>query len=190
MASNQEVEVKFRVGKLRALDRKLRAAGFRKQTPRTLEVNTLYDLPGAKLRKRKELLRLRQYGKEWKIAHKSGTRTGGHSSRQELETKVGNGKVMDAILRSLGYEPSFRYEKFRTEWSDHKGEVVVDETPVGNFAEIEGPPRWIDETARKLGVSRDQYIMKNYATLFNEWKRQTNSPAEEMTFRAIRNKKR
>lgn len=190
MASNQEVEVKFRVGSLRALDRKLRAAGFRKQTPRTLEVNTLYDLPGAKLRKRKELLRLRQYGREWKIAHKSGGKIGRHSSRQELETKVGDGKQMDAILRSLGYEPSFRYEKFRTEWSDRKGEVVVDETPVGNFAEIEGSPRWIDQTARKLGVGRDQYIMKNYATLFHEWKRQTHSGAEEMTFRAIGGKKR
>jgi adenylate cyclase, class 2 len=190
MASNQEVEVKFRVGSLRLLDRKLRSAGFRKQTPRTREVNALYDLPGAKLRKRKELLRLRHYGNDWKLTHKSGGKTGRHSSRQELETKVSDGKKMDAILRSLDYEPSFRYEKFRSEWSDHKGEVVVDETPIGNFAEIEGPPRWIDQTARKLDVSRDQYIMKNYATLFNEWKRQTNSRAEEMTFRAIRRKKR
>ncbi len=190
MASNQEVEVKFRVGSLPALNHKLRAAGFRKQTPRTREKNTLYDLPGAKLRKRKELLRLRQYGENWKLTHKSGGKTGRHSSRRELETKVGGGKQMDKILRALGYQPSFRYEKFRTEWSDQKGEVMIDETPIGDFCEIEGPPRWIDQTARKLDVSRDQYIMKNYATLFNEWKRQTKNSAGEMTFRAIRRKKR
>jgi adenylate cyclase, class 2 len=190
MASNQEVEVKFRVGSLRALARKLRGADFRKQTPRTREINTLYDLPDAELQKRKELLRLRQFGKSWKLTHKSRGKIGRHSSRQELETNVSDGKQMDAILRALGYRPSFRYEKFRSEWSDHKGEVVVDETPIGTFAEIEGPPRWIDESARKLGVSRDQYIMKNYATLFNEWKRQARSPAEDMTFRAIRRKKR
>jgi adenylate cyclase, class 2 len=190
MASNQEVEVKFRVASLRVLAHRLRSAGFREQTPRTREINTLYDLPGDKLRKRKELLRLRQFGEQWRITHKRGTKTGRHSSRQELETKVSDGKKMDAILRALGYQPSFRYEKFRAEWSDHKGEVVIDQTPIGNFAEIEGSPRWIDQTARKLGISCDQYIMKNYATLFTEWKRETKSPAEEMTFRAIKRKKR
>ena len=60
---------------------------------------------------------------------------------------------MDLILRALGYAPSFRYEKFRAEWTDGKGQVVVDETPIGNFCEIEGAPRWIDATAKKLGVS-------------------------------------
>lgn len=188
MPSNQEVEVKFRAGDLRSVGRKLRAAGFRKETPRTHEMNTLYDLPGAKLRKRKELLRLRQYGKEWKLTHKSGGKIGRHSSRQELETKVSDGKQMDAILRALGYTPSFRYEKFRAEWTDGKGQVVVDETPIGNFCEIEGPPRWIDAMARKLGVGCEEYIMKNYATLFAEWKRAVESTVEEMTFRAIRPK--
>ena len=48
-------------------------------------------------------------------------------------------RQMDLILRALGYAPSFRYEKFRAEWTDGKGQVVVDETPIGNFCEIEGP---------------------------------------------------
>jgi len=122
------------------------------------------------------------------LTHKSGGKIGRHSSRQELETKVSDGKQMDAILCALGYEPSFRYEKFRAEWTDGKGQVVVDETPIGNFCEIEGPPRWIDATARKLGVGCEEYIMKNYATLFAEWKRAVESTAEEMTFRAIRPK--
>jgi len=78
--------------------------------------------------------------------------------------------------------PSFRYEKFRAEWTDGKGNVVVDETPIGNFGEIEGSPRWIDATAKKLGVSRADYITKNYATLFFDWKRKTKSTAREMTF--------
>ncbi len=155
-------------------------------TRRTREMNTLYDLPGEVLRARKELLRLRQYGSEWKLTHKSGTKRGRHSSRVELETGVSDGKKMDAILRSLGYAPSFRYEKFRAEWEDKKGQVVVDETPIGNFCEIEGPSRWIDATAKKLGVKPEDYITKNYATLFAEWKRETGSPAKEMTFKAIK----
>jgi adenylate cyclase, class 2 len=182
----KEIEIKFRVENLRTLARKLRAAGFRLKTPRTHEMNTLYDLPGGVLRGRKELLRLRKYGRSWTLTHKSGGKVSRHSSRTELETKVGDAKKMDAILRALGYSPSFRYEKFRAEWSDGKGQVVVDHTPIGDFCEIEGRPRWIDAMAQRLGVKREDYITKNYATLFAEWKNENKSKAEEMTFHVVR----
>jgi adenylate cyclase class 2 len=185
----KEIEIKFRVDDLRALARRLRASGFRMTTRRTHEMNTLYDLPGEVLRKRKELLRLREYGSEWTLTHKSGKKTGRHSSREELETGVEDGKQMDLILCALGYTPSFRYEKFRAEWTDGKGQVVVDETPIGNFCEIEGTPRWIDATAKKLGVSERDYITMNYAGLFGQWKAETNSSAEEMTFRAVKSQR-
>jgi adenylate cyclase class 2 len=182
----REIEIKFRVGNLRALVRQLREAGFRLVTPRTNEMNTLYDLPGEILRARRQLLRLRKYGSSWTLTHKSGGIKARHSSRVELETGVVDGKKMDAILRGLGYAPTFRYEKFRAEWADGKGKVVVDETPTGNFCEIEGPPRWIDTTAKKLGVTPADYITKNYATLFADWKQQMGSPAQEMTFKAVK----
>jgi adenylate cyclase class 2 len=182
----REIEIKFRVDSLRALRPKLRAAGFRLKTKRTHEMNTLYDLPGGVLRARKELLRLRNYGGSWKLTHKSGGKVTRHSSRVERETSVDDGKTMDAILRALGYEPSFRYEKFREEWTDGKGQVVVDETPIGNFCEIEGRSRWIDAVAKKLDVRREDYITRNYATLFTEWKQESESPAAEMTFKAVK----
>jgi adenylate cyclase, class 2 len=181
----REIEIKFRVDDLRALARKLRAAGFRMTTPRTHEKNTLYDLPGEVLRERKELLRIRKYGSEWTVAHKSRGKIGRHNSRIELETGVSDGRKMDAILRALGYGPSFRYEKFRSEWTDDRGQVVVDETPIGNFCEIEGTPRWIDDTAKKLGVTAADYITKNYAGLFLDWKARMKSRAEEMTFKSV-----
>jgi adenylate cyclase, class 2 len=182
---NREIEIKFRVANLPALTRRLRAVGFRLLTRRTHESNTLYDLPGEVLRRRKELLRIRRYGSEWTLAHKSKGKVGRHSARVELETSVADGKKMDLILRALGYAPSFRYEKFRAEWTDGKGQVVVDETPIGNFCEIEGAPRWIDATAKKLGVSKADYITKNYAGLFLEWKVRAKSAAAEMTFKAV-----
>jgi adenylate cyclase, class 2 len=181
-----EIEIKFRVSNLRTLSSKLHEAGFRLETPRTHEMNTLYDLPGQVLRKRKELLRLREFGSSWKLTHKSGGKIARHSSRTELETGVEDGKKMDAILHALGYSPSFRYEKLRAEWTDGKGQVVVDHTPIGDFCEIEGKPRWIDATAKKLGVGREEYITKNYATLFAEWKKDSKSDAEEMTFKAVK----
>jgi adenylate cyclase class 2 len=186
----REIEIKFRVRDVQALARKLRASGFRLVTRRTHELNKLYDQPGEVLRLRRELLRLRRYGSEWTLTHKSGGKKGRHSSRVELETRVADGKKIDLILRALGYVPSFRYEKFRAEWTDGKGQMVVDETPIGNFCEIEGSPRWIDATAKKLGVSAIDYITKNYATLFLEWKEKTKSQALEMTFKATATRNR
>jgi adenylate cyclase class 2 len=189
MASPKEVEIKFALDDLRAMERKLRALAFRRKTPRTREINTLYDLPGAVLRQRGELLRLRKYGEGWTLTHKTPGRAGRHKSRIETETAVENGERMQGILAALGFAPSFRYEKFRSEWSDVSGHVVLDETPIGNYGEIEGPPRWIDRTARALGITPSQYITDSYAQLFADWKTRTGSLAEEMTFSAVKRKK-
>jgi adenylate cyclase class 2 len=188
MSARREIEIKFRVEDLRELARRLRASGFRLVTQRTHEMNTLYDLPGQVLRRRGELLRLRKYGGEWTLTHKGKGSPGRHKTRTEIETKVADGIRMDGILQALGYRPSFRYEKFRAEWSDGRGHVVVDETPIGNLGEIEGPARWIDRTAQRLGIDARAYITKSYAELFFAWKRRTGSPAREMTFAAIRGK--
>jgi len=189
MAGPKEVEIKFRIDNLRAITHKLRTAGFRLVTPRTHEMNRLFDLPGQPLRKRGELLRLRQYGNKWVLTHKAKGKTGRHKSRVETETEVMDGKKMDAILRSLGFTPSFAYEKYRAEWSDGKGHVVIDETPIGNFGEIEGPPRWIDRTAKLLNIPPSNYITSSYAELFFEWRTNTKSTGSEMTFAAIKQQK-
>src|SRR5271157_4907024 len=184
----KEVEIKFRIADQNTLTRALKRAGFRQVTPSTHEMNSLYDLPGQKLRRRGELLRLRKYGEQWVLTHKAKGTAGRHKVRVELETRVENGPQMDAILRALGFVPTFRYEKYRAEWSDGTGHVVLDETPLGNFGEIEGPPRWIDRTARALGIGRDDYITQTYAPMFFAWKRRTHSKATEMTFKALRKK--
>jgi adenylate cyclase, class 2 len=185
MPSSNEVEIKFRIDQPSLLARRLRDAGFQKVTPRTFERNTLYDLPGRVLQKRGEVLRLRRYGDEWLLTHKAKGKVGRHKTRVETETKVSDGAKLDKIFQFLGYGPAFRYEKFRAEWSDGKGHVVVDETPIGFFGEIEGPARWIDRTASILGIDRNSYITQSYIELFFNWKRQTGSRANEMTFRAI-----
>ena len=189
MSSNKEVEIKFRISDLRDLTRRLRKEGFQLRTPRTHEMNTLYDLPSNPLRRRGDLLRLRKYGSEWVLTHKAKGKAGRHKTRTETETKIADGRQMEVILRALGYVPTFRYEKFRAEWEGGKGHVVVDETPIGNFGEIEGPARWIDETAGRLGIQRSDYITDTYAGLFFYWKRRTRSQANEMTFSAIKRAK-
>jgi adenylate cyclase class 2 len=185
----KEIEIKFQIDDLRALTQALKKARFKQVTRSTREMNSLYDLPGQKLRKRGELLRLREYGETWVLTHKAKGETGRHKMRIELETRVEDGQQMDAILRALGFAPTFRYEKYRAEWSDGTGHVLLDETPIGNFGEIEGSPRWIDRTARALRIDRRDYITETYAPMFFAWKRRSRSAATEMTFRAVRRKR-
>lgn len=187
MTSSQEIEIKFRVPDLNSLVRRLRELGLQEITPRTHEMNVLFDLPGHPLRNRGDLLRLRQYGESWILTHKAKVKndSGRYKSRIEIETRVEDGEKMEAILRALQFEPCFRYEKFRAEWKGEHGHVVIDETPIGNFAEIEGPGQWIDELAQLLGISSQQYVRDTYAGLFFAWKQATRSPAKEMTFAAV-----
>lgn len=186
MAARQEVEIKLRVKDLEEMGERLKRAGFICKTPRTYEMNTLYDFRSRALTTRGELLRLRQYGDEWKITHKAKGKLGKYKFRTETESEVANGPAMETIFESLGLRPIFRYEKFRSEWSDGTGEVVLDETPIGDFAEIEGPAAWIDSTATILEAAEADYITANYASLFFQWKKQHQSKASEMTFAAVK----
>ena len=185
MTTHREVEIKFRTSSIAALSRKLRASGFRLLTKRTLETNTLYDLPGGDLRSRGALLRLRKYGPTWTVTYKDRSRSGRHKSRREIETTVGEGETLVEMFQALGLGPRFSYEKFRTEWSKGAGHVLIDETPIGDFGEIEGPPRWIDAVAKQLDIGRDQYITASYSELFQEWKEQTGSRARDLLFSEV-----
>ena len=139
------------------------------------------------MRKRGELLRLRKYGSKWVLTHKAKGKAGRHKSRVETETEVTDGAKLDSILHSLGFAPTFRYEKFRAEWSDGTGHVVLDDTPIGSLGEIEGPPRWIDRTARRHCKSAlpttSPRAMQNF---FFDWKKKTGSKAQNMTFAEVK----
>jgi len=184
MAGAHEVEIKFRVAELKSLESLLDSQGFHLVTARTHESNTVFDMPGEPLRKRGALLRVRQYGSKWTITYKEkdSAYTGPHKSRREIETVVADGEAFCAILRAAGFIERFRYEKFRSEWADAQGHVVLDQTPIGDFGEIEGPAEWIDVIAGRLGIPRKDYITASYAELFSAWKRQTGSEAEHMVF--------
>ncbi|HWR16496.1 MAG TPA: class IV adenylate cyclase [Terriglobales bacterium] len=182
-----EVEVKFHVDDLNALRERLQKIGFQEITPRTHEFNTLYDSNG-RLRRRGELLRIRKYGDRWVLTHKAKSHDARHKTRLETETRIEDGEALGRIFESLGFDPQFSYEKFRSEWTDGQGHVVLDETPIGDFGEIEGSPGWIDAIAQKIGVDEANYITKSYADLFFDWTNKHNSWAKNMTFAEVKSK--
>jgi adenylate cyclase, class 2 len=184
-----ETEIKFRVEDPEELARRLRVAGFHEETPRTFESNVLFDTPDRRMRARTEILRIRSYGGHWIITHKRlpDGRPGEdvHKHRIETETLVGDGDVLAEVFRSIGLVEAFRYEKWRSEWSDGKGHCVIDETPIGVFAELEGEAEWIDRSAAKLRIDRSAYITLSYGRLFEQWCAEHKSGAKDLTFDAV-----
>ena len=184
-----EIELKFRVASLPDLERKLRQLGFQLDTPRTFESNTLYDTPDRQLKARGELLRVRRYGHREVVTHKRrpddeepGTI---YKVRIETESEVTDGAALAEIFTRLGYGPSFHYEKFRSEWShpdQPSAHLLIDETPIGDYAEVEGPSEWIDRTLVQLSVKPADCLTESYGKLFLAWKAATGSTAEHLTF--------
>ena len=184
-----EIELKFCVPNARGFhDRALRA-GFALHTPRTLERNALFDTPERRLLSERRVLRMREYGGTWVLTHKRPPADNDDSSfykeRVETETEVQDGDAMGFVLIELGYTPVFRYEKFRTEFHDGDGALVLDETPIGDFAELEGEPGWIDQALQRLDIQREWCFTDSYGRMFLDWKARSGSPAENMTFEEI-----
>lgn len=186
-----ETEIKFKVSDLPGLAERLRASGFALHTPRAFESNVLYDTPDRQMRARTEILRIRNYDGRWTVTHKRlpdnrpGVDT--HKHRVETESEVTDGRAFEEIFGALGLIAAFRYEKWRTEWHDGEGHCVVDETPIGDYAELEGSPEWIDRAAARLGIRHEDYITLSYGRLFEQWRAEHGSPATDLTFAAVTN---
>jgi adenylate cyclase, class 2 len=189
-----EIEVKFRVENLQRLEEKLRSLGFRVVTPRTFERNTLYDTPDRRLRAQQSILRIRKYGDRWLLTHKclppSHDPEARHKRRVETETEVEDGDALGTVFAQLGYGPAFVYEKWRAEYADANGHCVLDETPIGAFAELEGPEEWIDSTTARLELDPSSLMTLSYGRLFEEWRKETGSTANDMTFTDIQGRSR
>jgi adenylate cyclase class 2 len=105
-----------------------------------------------------------------------------YKTRIETESVVEDAVSLAEIFGQLGYQAVFRYEKFRTEFVHGPGKLVLDETPIGVWAELEGEPEWIDAMIAGLGVDQATCITDSYGKLFLNWKNETQSPAENLTF--------
>ena len=182
-----EVEVKLAVrGDPAGVRRMLRGLGYGVRVARALEVNILFDTPGQKLRRAGKLIRLRRVGAHHLLTFKGVSQPARHKVREEIETEATDPRALAKILDRLGFHPVFRYEKYRTEFSrrGEPGVVTLDETPIGNYLEVEGPPRWLDRTARELGYSTGDYITTSYGRLYLEWCRKAGSTPGNMVFDA------
>ena len=185
--AQREIEIKLAVADLGSTARALRWLGFSVVARRCLEQDTLYDTPGSELRRRGCLLRLRRVGRRgWLTFKGPAAASRRYKIRPEWETELRFPDIVALFFPPFGLRPVFRYEKFRTNFTAQgrfrSGAALLDETPIGNFLELEGPARWIDRVARCLGARRTDYIIKSYAALYADWCRRRKRPVRNMVF--------
>jgi adenylate cyclase class 2 len=163
--------------------------GYAVSSPRTLESDQLFDLPSAALRQSDQILRLRKTispagTKRAMVTYKGPATRDGYKSREEIEFDVSDPGTFTLVLDRLGYQPVFRYEKFRTQLrvAGEPGIITIDETPIGIYLEIEGPQDWIDSTAARLGLPKSQFLTVSYAKLYRDFRAQHPQAPADMTF--------
>lgn len=181
----KETEIKLRVASVAAMRRRLRGLGFERTTPRLFERNLLFDRMDQSLRKLGRVLRVRSKGRQGWLTWKAPVvPQGRHKVREELEVEIRPGERMLEILGRLGFFPVFEYQKYRTEYRqcERKGLALLDETPIGDFLELEGAPQWIDEVAAQLGFTPSDYVLASYVALYFAECEKRGQQAENMVF--------
>jgi adenylate cyclase class 2 len=114
-----------------------------------------------------------------------------HKVREEFQLEIADATVLAKIFEGLGMRGWFRYEKYRTTFRLPAGSswaggllIELDETPIGTYVELEGPPAAIDRAAQELGYSRRDYVLKNYLALYVEECRRRGQEPRDMVFAA------
>lgn len=182
-----ETEIKLRIDALADLEERLRVAGAIPSHRRHFEDNQLYDFPDRALMNKGAMLRVRMVDDAAFLTFKGRARTdGGVKAREEIETTLApaEAETLHEILRALGMEVVFRYQKYRTTWSGPGVHVTLDETPIGKFLEIEGERAAIDVMAARLGFTPSEYIAASYRDLYLESLASNPGPADRMLFDA------
>ncbi len=179
----QEIEIKLPCEDLARVRERLRALGARSVSDLHFEANELYDDPSGRLFRSGSTLRVRRAGGETILTYKGPARfEEGIKQRVERETRVSDAEEIEAILEALGLVPRFRYEKRRDEWRLDSALVALDETPIGNYVEIEGDPAEIRRVVVALDLDFASAIPYSYAKLYERKRKEDPELPEDMVF--------
>ena len=184
-----EIEVKLRFDSVEPLTR----AGIELEveTPRHFEDNWLLDNGMNQLGQKLAVFRVRKSGETGSITYKEKAAPDAAASqfkkRLELETALDDPASALAIFERLGFTAWFRYQKYRTVYraslpGGDSLHVMFDETPIGNFLELEGEEAAIAEAIKLLGIRRDEYVLDSYVALQAAECARQGKPFGNMTF--------
>jgi adenylate cyclase class 2 len=191
MKHRRETEIKLLARGRKQLGKRLSHLGFKVLKARHFESNYLFDFPDLRLSRSRCLLRLRFAQGEDRLTFKGPSlRQRWYETRREIETRVEDGVLLREVLKNLGLKQVFIYEKYRTIFAEGNRadlhglpQVAYDETPIGNYLELEGPEKWIDEVAARLGYSRQDYITSSYLALYCQKCQEEGKTSGNMVFK-------
>ena len=168
-----EYEIKL-PGERHRLIRALESIGARPTGPRTLEDDLVLDTSEHEVFRSGGLLRLRRRGDDFLLTLKGPSDEDGVvKARTEVETRVIDGGATLDLFGHLGFQAVLRYQKYRTLYDCPVAgcealAVSLDETPIGDYIEIEGDPEQIHQCAAALGFDKDAYETRSYLELHRE----------------------
>ncbi len=178
-----EHEIKLAVADLEDVRRRLVACGGRLDHPRIFEDNRVFDDDVGGLRKQGSVLRLRRVGERSILTFKGpATFHGAVKTRVELESAVADGETAAAILAALGFKPVRRYQKRRESWRIGDVAVSLDETPMGAFVELEGPPGVLAAALAALALDPAKALRGTYLDLWQEFRNDHPGAPVDMVF--------
>lgn len=181
-----ETEAKFLVGNIRNVEIRLQELGAARIEPRTFENNIRYDQPDKTLSNNSRLLRLRTDKKTTLTYKGSSENDNGILKRLEIEVSVDDPIQVDLILKALGYEQIFVYEKYRTTYEYLNTRIMLDELPMGDFIEIEAVDpvgaEAIHRVADQLKLQSGASIPMSYHALFEHLRHSAGFGFVDLTF--------
>ena len=179
-----ETEIKVQIPDLEGFCERLNAFRHRVISARHFEDNHILDFPDRTLQSSGCLVRIRYANNRAVITYKGPAKEDGiFKTREELETVLEDGVSGLHILEKLGMRVWFRYQKYRREFEINNVIVAVDETPIGNYAELEGTERGICDLARNMEIEESSFLRDSYYSLYLEQCRLNGSSPGHMIFR-------
>ncbi|HQG89818.1 MAG TPA: class IV adenylate cyclase [Flexilinea sp.] len=181
---NQEIEAKFPVKDLRKIQELLEFHQAELLMDKSYEHNILLDTPTNELLEENARLRLRKEGSESILTYKRTRKNENNIAyREEIETRVDHFENTRLILNRLGFLTFFEYEKYRSTYRLGATTIMLDETPIGFYLEIEGPDEeTIHRTASLLEIDWNQRTDKSYLQVFQEWAAENGYTGRDMLF--------
>ena len=177
-----EREVKLRFEHPEAARAALLQAGATPLRCRRLQEDALLDTDDEALRRRGCALRIRTESGKSILTFKGPVMPGRMKVREEHETMLGDGAVLQHVFEELGLHVWFRYEKYREEFPAEEVTIAVDETPLGTFVEIEGGEHGILALTAALGRSPEEFILDSYRGLFIQFREEYGLTGSHMVF--------
>lgn len=184
-----EIEVKFYVLKLAKIRTALLQMGAQSQG-RAFENNLRFENQAMHLAQNGAMLRLRQtQGRNIITVKQHVEHEAGRTCKvfQEYETEVSDFDTARKIFGILGYIPFQVYEKFRETLILPDAKICLDETPYGNFVEIEADVEVIKQYTNMLELNWGHRIVLSYLEIFNMLQVSAGLPFATLTFNNFTN---